>query len=192
MGKDGDKVLVYGTVQSFGKTIVVDQHCIDPFYIPEIESNEQEEVVEAVRDRCKELSGEYMIPGTIYCTQMLGIGVWNGDCKYISGCSDNGNTFFDTMEECYSTCFAEEDNADDYVKEDESVRGDVDEEPSNFETEEQVQDECKELSGEYMLPDTAFCQRVLGIGVWSGDCKIISGCSENGNTFFDTMEECYS
>jgi len=159
---------------------------------PVVEIGETEEQDQG---SCKELSGEYMIPGTIYCTMMLGIGVWNGDCKYISGCSDNGNVFFDTMEECYSTCSAAEDNGDDYVKEDKFVRGEVKEESPVVEigeTEEQGQDACKELSGEYMLPGTSFCQRVLGIGVWNGDCKYISGCSDNGNIFFDTIEECYS
>lgn len=106
---DGDQVLLYGTVGSYGWTIVVDQHCLDFTYAASVPSMQEEERGEAQDGRCQELSSEYMIPGTMWCAQMIGIGVWNGECKYISGCSENGHTFFDGMEDCISTCFPEED-----------------------------------------------------------------------------------
>lgn len=134
---DGDKVLVYGTINSFGWSIIVDQHCIDPNYEKsqeeeeeEIKNNNDENIDTIINDvltaekedqyimwksyqnkkeveedkRCEELSNEFMLPGTVYCSRMLGIGVWNGECKYISGCSENGHEFFTTMSECKITC----------------------------------------------------------------------------------------
>merc|ERR1712157_712003 len=95
---DGDQVLVYGTINSFGWSIIVDQHCIDPNYEKSQEEEEEED------KRCEELSNEFMLPGTVYCSRMLGIGIWNGECTYISGCSENGYEFFTTMSECKITC----------------------------------------------------------------------------------------
>lgn len=143
---DGDKVLVYGTINSFGWSIIVDQHCIDPNYeksqeevVVEVKNNNDENIdtthtitiidddltaekedqyimwksyqnnnnkeVEVEEDkRCEELSNEFMLPGTVYCSRMLGIGIWNGECTYISGCNENGYEFFTTMSECKLTC----------------------------------------------------------------------------------------
>jgi len=137
--EDGDKVLVYGTVNSFGWSIIVDQHCIDPNYKSKeeddnntgtndnaddvekddndnmnIDSSEEEKKDQYIiwksyqkddnDERCQELSSEFMLPGTVYCSRLLGIGVWNGECKYISGCSENGHEFFNSMAECEIAC----------------------------------------------------------------------------------------
>merc|ERR1712129_206589 len=53
---------------------------------------------------CEELSSFFMLPGTSYCMRVLGVGVMNGRCKYISGCSDLGYEFFETIKDCENTC----------------------------------------------------------------------------------------
>ena len=42
---------------------------------------------------CKDFEDKYMIPGTVWCQLVLGIGIWNGKRATISGCSENGNIF---------------------------------------------------------------------------------------------------
>lgn len=283
--KNGDKVLVYGTVDSFGWTIVVDEHCIDPFFIVEDNNenllDESEDNVEDSEDElCKDLKDEYMIPGTMWCEMYLGVAVWNGKCTHISGCSAGDNSFFTSIDTCNVACGLEEleekptysqkyagrelelmdekqvdgyqrlisrqtkisgpqgralvtnqeliiEEPIRYLEVDFEMDWASDEDPSWFfqhmnsargkdvikegmndimvpvekvgdlvmkEDEPEVEEEvrCKELSGEYMIPGTIYCTQMLGIGVWNGDCKYISGCSANDNTFFSTMEECYS
>jgi len=63
-----------------------------------------EDTPDEEEEKCQELSSEFMLPGTTYCMRMLGIGIWNGECKYISGCSENGHEFFSSMQECKITC----------------------------------------------------------------------------------------
>ena len=113
---NGDNVLVYGTVDSYGWTIIFDQHCL---YDPDINintdvtnntddatnialSSKSEE--EKEDSKCQELSNAFMLPNTNYCMQVLGIGVYNDTCAYISGCSANGYAFFTSMLECRFTC----------------------------------------------------------------------------------------
>jgi len=92
--EDGSSVLVYGTVvYGDGWSIVVDEHCLDP-NVTSVEDT----------DKCEDLSDEFMLPGTNWCMMVLGIGVHNGTCAYISGCSPNGHEFFTSMQECQLTC----------------------------------------------------------------------------------------
>jgi len=53
---------------------------------------------------CDDLNDEFMLPGTVYCAMVLGIGVMNGSCEYISGCDEMGHVFFGTIDECILAC----------------------------------------------------------------------------------------
>lgn len=92
---DGDNVLLFGTVDDYGSGIIVDHHCKAPSPVMGRSID---------NTKCEDLSGIFQVPGTMYCMRVLGVGVMNGECKYISGCSENGYEFFDSIKACEIAC----------------------------------------------------------------------------------------
>lgn len=102
------------------------------------------------------------------CLAVLGIGIINGECVGISGCSyianntDYSSFFFDDFESCILNC------------------------PSET--------SCFDLTN----IDFGVCQTALGIGFIDGSCQYISGCGylvdgiDYSGYFFEDMESCNS
>lgn len=98
---------------------------------------------------CDDLSGVDFGP----CGAILGIGVVDGECTFISGCSAMGYPLFDSFDKCEEEC-----------------------EPKP----------CEDLSGVDFGP----CDAILGIGIVDGDCTWISGCDAMGYPLFSSFDEC--
>jgi len=179
--EDGDRVVIYGVVSEFGN-IFVDYHCKAP------------DELSTDTSKCVDLSNVFMLPGTIYCMRFLGVGIMNGRCKYISGCSDLGYEFFETIEDCENTCNDEkkEDKVSHMNQIDSGEKNETNNPISVIDEPSSLLDPgtCEELSSFFMLPGTIYCQMVLGVGIMNGRCSYISGCSDQGFALFKTMKGC--
>ena len=101
------------------------------------------------------------------CDMVLGIGISNGECQYISGCDwvvdgiDYSDLLFNNIEDCENTCF-------------------------------EILPSCEDLES----VDFGDCAMVLGVGISNGECQYISGCGlvvdgiDYSDLLFNNIEDC--
>ncbi len=145
-----------------------------------------------------------------FCDMPLGIGLINGSCSYISGCdytASNGinyeGLFFESMEDCQSTCGETGDCIDftdldfgscdiplgiglingscSYISGcDYTASNGINYEGLFFESMEDCQSTCEESEDCMDLQgiDFGLCTAIIGVALYDGGCVTLSGCSQ--------------